>query len=262
MFWLNVCRTLWEDICHLEAVPEQRRAKDWLAAHCWRRYTHQVVIFFNAPYNLNFMPPVSLKKCVFRPAYPGCGGCCVAMSQRKRWVWGRDMATAWFTTDTATPREEEGEAETGMCLCRQSRGERTFGAVQTFLCCVRRMVLSRVAVSRLVSSGCGCYSDDAPDDMVLGRCLTSLGVPITHSPLFHQVRGGGGNTHTHPHSEVHSKKTRWDYWMLCLVHWCHCFLYFPRNNKIREQHPKIYVLKEGKVGDVVSVSLFLHIKTL
>uniref|UniRef100_A0A8D3CS92 Beta 3-glucosyltransferase b n=1 Tax=Scophthalmus maximus TaxID=52904 RepID=A0A8D3CS92_SCOMX len=51
-----------------------------------------------------------------------------------------------------------------------------------------RMVLSRVAVSRLMSSGCRCYSDDAPDDMVLGRCFTSLGVPITHSPLFHQAR--------------------------------------------------------------------------
>ncbi|KAL3042775.1 hypothetical protein OYC64_020657 [Pagothenia borchgrevinki] len=50
------------------------------------------------------------------------------------------------------------------------------------------MVLSRSAVSRLVSSGCGCYSDDAPDDMVLGRCFTSLGVPITHSPLFHQAQ--------------------------------------------------------------------------
>ena len=51
-----------------------------------------------------------------------------------------------------------------------------------------RMVLSRAAVSRLVTSGCSCYSDDAPDDMVLGRCFTALGVPITHSPLFHQVR--------------------------------------------------------------------------
>ncbi|XP_034034115.1 beta-1,3-glucosyltransferase isoform X2 [Thalassophryne amazonica] len=50
------------------------------------------------------------------------------------------------------------------------------------------MVLSRVAVYKLVSSGCSCYSDDAPDDMVLGMCLTSLGVPITHSPLFHQAR--------------------------------------------------------------------------
>ncbi|KAM9332067.1 beta-1,3-glucosyltransferase-like [Pholidichthys leucotaenia] len=50
------------------------------------------------------------------------------------------------------------------------------------------MVLSRAAVSRLLSSGCSCYSDDAPDDMVLGRCFTSIGVPITHSPLFHQAR--------------------------------------------------------------------------
>ncbi|XP_015235560.1 PREDICTED: beta-1,3-glucosyltransferase-like isoform X2 [Cyprinodon variegatus] len=50
------------------------------------------------------------------------------------------------------------------------------------------IVLSRTAVSRLLSSGCSCYSDDAPDDMVLGRCLTSIGVPITHSPLFHQAQ--------------------------------------------------------------------------
>uniref|UniRef100_A0A1A8S461 Beta 1,3-galactosyltransferase-like b n=1 Tax=Nothobranchius rachovii TaxID=451742 RepID=A0A1A8S461_9TELE len=50
------------------------------------------------------------------------------------------------------------------------------------------MVLSRPAVSRLLSSGCRCHSDDAPDDMVLGRCFTSLNVPITHSPLFHQAQ--------------------------------------------------------------------------
>uniref|UniRef100_A0A3P9P132 Beta 3-glucosyltransferase b n=1 Tax=Poecilia reticulata TaxID=8081 RepID=A0A3P9P132_POERE len=50
------------------------------------------------------------------------------------------------------------------------------------------MVLSRTAVSILLSSGCSCYSDDAPDDMVLGRCFTAIGVPITHSPLFHQAQ--------------------------------------------------------------------------
>uniref|UniRef100_A0A3P9JPF9 Beta 3-glucosyltransferase b n=1 Tax=Oryzias latipes TaxID=8090 RepID=A0A3P9JPF9_ORYLA len=50
------------------------------------------------------------------------------------------------------------------------------------------MVLSRTAVSRLLSSGCGCYSDDAPDDMVLGRCFTFLRVPIIHNPLFHQAQ--------------------------------------------------------------------------
>ncbi|KAM4547231.1 beta-1,3-glucosyltransferase [Fundulus diaphanus] len=50
------------------------------------------------------------------------------------------------------------------------------------------IVLSRTAVSSLLSSACSCYSDDAPDDMVLGRCFTSIGVPITHSPLFHQAQ--------------------------------------------------------------------------
>lgn len=40
---------------------------------------------------------------------------------------------------------------------------------------------------RLLDSGCKCYSNDAPDDMVLGMCLNALGLPVTHSPLFHQV---------------------------------------------------------------------------
>ncbi|XP_053703754.1 beta-1,3-glucosyltransferase isoform X1 [Synchiropus splendidus] len=53
---------------------------------------------------------------------------------------------------------------------------------------VFRIVLSQVAVTRLMSSGCSCFRDDAPDDMVLGRCFTSLGIPVTHSPLFHQAR--------------------------------------------------------------------------
>lgn len=49
------------------------------------------------------------------------------------------------------------------------------------------MVFSREAVVRLLDSGCKCYSNDAPDDMVLGMCLNALGLPVTHSPLFHQV---------------------------------------------------------------------------
>lgn len=52
-------------------------------------------------------------------------------------------------------------------------------------CC--SMVFSREAVVRLLKSGCKCYSNDAPDDMVLGMCLNALGLPVTHSPLFHQV---------------------------------------------------------------------------
>ncbi|XP_049324905.1 beta-1,3-glucosyltransferase [Astyanax mexicanus] len=50
------------------------------------------------------------------------------------------------------------------------------------------MVFSREAVQRMLSSGCGCYSPDAPDDMVLGMCLNTLGIPVTHSPQFHQAR--------------------------------------------------------------------------
>lgn len=47
-------------------------------------------------------------RCYF-PVYPGWGGCCVAMTQRKRWAWGRDTALAWCKAATATPQEERGE---------------------------------------------------------------------------------------------------------------------------------------------------------
>uniref|UniRef100_A0AAV2JB77 Fringe-like glycosyltransferase domain-containing protein n=1 Tax=Knipowitschia caucasica TaxID=637954 RepID=A0AAV2JB77_KNICA len=50
------------------------------------------------------------------------------------------------------------------------------------------MVLSRVAVAQIVSSGCSCYTLDAPDDMELGMCLKTLDIPVTHNPLFHQAR--------------------------------------------------------------------------
>ncbi|KAF4086404.1 hypothetical protein AMELA_G00106410 [Ameiurus melas] len=50
------------------------------------------------------------------------------------------------------------------------------------------MVFTREAVVRLLASGCKCYSNDAPDDMVLGMCFNSLRLPVTHSPLFHQAR--------------------------------------------------------------------------
>ncbi|XP_032742727.1 beta-1,3-glucosyltransferase [Rattus rattus] len=50
------------------------------------------------------------------------------------------------------------------------------------------MVFSREAIRRLLKSNCRCYSNDAPDDMVLGMCFSGLGIPVTHSPLFHQAR--------------------------------------------------------------------------
>ncbi|MEE6472511.1 hypothetical protein FKM82_009633, partial [Ascaphus truei] len=50
------------------------------------------------------------------------------------------------------------------------------------------MVFSRETVRRLLTSKCRCYSNDAPDDMVLGMCSSGLGISVTHSPLFHQAR--------------------------------------------------------------------------
>ncbi|XP_060090701.1 beta-1,3-glucosyltransferase [Heteronotia binoei] len=50
------------------------------------------------------------------------------------------------------------------------------------------MVFSREAIQRLFASKCRCYSNDAPDDMVIGMCFSGLGIPVTHSPLFHQAR--------------------------------------------------------------------------
>ncbi|KAL3269192.1 hypothetical protein HHI36_008275 [Cryptolaemus montrouzieri] len=49
------------------------------------------------------------------------------------------------------------------------------------------MALSRALVGKLVKS-CRCPSISAPDDMVLGHCIATLGVKITHSHLFHQAR--------------------------------------------------------------------------
>uniref|UniRef100_A0A672NZS3 Beta 3-glucosyltransferase b n=1 Tax=Sinocyclocheilus grahami TaxID=75366 RepID=A0A672NZS3_SINGR len=50
-----------------------------------------------------------------------------------------------------------------------------------------RMVFSRVALQNILAGGYSCRSLDAADDMVIGMCLTTLGLPVTHSPLFHQV---------------------------------------------------------------------------
>nr|XP_027784757.1 beta-1,3-glucosyltransferase [Marmota flaviventris] len=50
------------------------------------------------------------------------------------------------------------------------------------------MVFSREAIRRLLASKCRCHSIDSPDDMVLGMCFSGLGIPMIHSPLFHQAR--------------------------------------------------------------------------
>jgi UDP-glucose:O-linked fucose beta-1,3-glucosyltransferase len=51
------------------------------------------------------------------------------------------------------------------------------------------MVFSGALLKQLTRPGvCKCPSISAPDDMFLGLCIASLGVTITHSPLFHQAR--------------------------------------------------------------------------
>lgn len=43
------------------------------------------------------------------------------------------------------------------------------------------------AVKALIDSGVQCPQPDNPDDMIIGTWLSSLGIQIVHSPLFHQV---------------------------------------------------------------------------
>lgn len=51
------------------------------------------------------------------------------------------------------------------------------------------IVLSRVLLDKLsVHEACKCPCISSPDDMFLGVCIARLGVDITHSSLFHQVR--------------------------------------------------------------------------
>ncbi|XP_031557357.1 beta-1,3-glucosyltransferase-like [Actinia tenebrosa] len=50
------------------------------------------------------------------------------------------------------------------------------------------MVLSRAAINAIIESGCSCWEQNSPDDMWLGNCFRNIGVPIIHSPAFHQTR--------------------------------------------------------------------------
>ncbi|GBM27878.1 Beta-1,3-glucosyltransferase [Araneus ventricosus] len=49
------------------------------------------------------------------------------------------------------------------------------------------MIFSRPAVEKLVSS-CQCPSIDSPDDMIIGACLRTLMIDVTHLPFLHQAR--------------------------------------------------------------------------
>ncbi|ELW48352.1 Beta-1,3-glucosyltransferase [Tupaia chinensis] len=98
------------------------------------------------------------------------------------------MAMAWALVATATSPEEEGNYEHDFLFIF---GALNFAFHKWWVCVAGIladiMVFSREAIRRLLSSKCRCYSNDAPDDMVLGMCFSGLGIPVIHSPLFHQV---------------------------------------------------------------------------
>lgn len=48
------------------------------------------------------------------------------------------------------------------------------------------MVFSMSVVKKIIES-CTCPTPDSPDDMIIGACLATLNIEITHSPAFHQV---------------------------------------------------------------------------
>ncbi|KAK9503998.1 hypothetical protein O3M35_010446 [Rhynocoris fuscipes] len=45
-----------------------------------------------------------------------------------------------------------------------------------------------VSILQDIVEYCHCPANDSPDDMVLGMCLSTLGIPLIHSSLFHQAR--------------------------------------------------------------------------
>ncbi|GFS77355.1 beta-1,3-glucosyltransferase [Nephila pilipes] len=49
------------------------------------------------------------------------------------------------------------------------------------------IIFSRPILEKLVTH-CQCPSIDSPDDMIIGVCLKTLNVALTHSPFFHQAR--------------------------------------------------------------------------
>ncbi|KAL1140666.1 hypothetical protein AAG570_000596, partial [Ranatra chinensis] len=45
-----------------------------------------------------------------------------------------------------------------------------------------------VSTLSLILKNCHCPSTDSPDDMFIGLCSARIGIPLIHSPLFHQAR--------------------------------------------------------------------------
>ncbi|XP_050986065.1 beta 3-glucosyltransferase a isoform X3 [Labeo rohita] len=116
-------------------------------------------------------------------------------------TWGKQTSLLEYYSDYADPSIPT--VDLGVPNTERGHCGKTFAILRRFLSShvpktdwllivdddtLIRMVFSREAVVQLLASGCKCYSNDAPDDMVLGMCLNALRVPVTHSPLFHQAR--------------------------------------------------------------------------
>uniref|UniRef100_A0A8C5QFC9 Beta 3-glucosyltransferase n=1 Tax=Leptobrachium leishanense TaxID=445787 RepID=A0A8C5QFC9_9ANUR len=116
-------------------------------------------------------------------------------------TWERDAAHFEYysdyadstipTTDLGIPNVERGHCGKTFAILERflkSNDSQTNWLVIVDDDTLIRMVFSRETVKTLLSSKCRCYSNDAPDDMVLGMCTSGLGISVTHSPLFHQAR--------------------------------------------------------------------------
>lgn len=49
------------------------------------------------------------------------------------------------------------------------------------------IIFSKPSLEKLITH-CQCPSIDSPDDMIIGVCLKTLNIVLTHSPFFHQAR--------------------------------------------------------------------------
>lgn len=80
---------------------------------------------------------------------------------------------------------------------------------------------------------CNCPQIDSPDDMVLGLCIATLNISLTHSPLFHQARP---MDYASSYLEIGYPVSFHKHWnvdpMLVYTKW----LSVPSNNKIGRAH--------------------------
>ena len=75
----------------------------------------------------------------------------------------------------------------GICILLQEQGKISMIPLFLFFSFVIRVIFSRPAVEKIVSSQFTCPSADYPDDMFLGSLTRILNISLFDSSLFHQV---------------------------------------------------------------------------